>query len=134
MKIAIVLPEKMNPGLLANAAACIASGLFNGESNLMGEEIKGHDSHAGCTFIPITKVPILIMRQNKPFPELVKRAVKRRLKHMVFTKEAQSTADYNEYIERVRGKKISEVEIIGIGVVGEDELVDQFAGDLALLR
>ena len=134
MKIIIALPEKMNPGLLANAAACITTGLFNGESNLMGEEIKGHDSHAGCTFIPITKIPILIKKQNKPFLELVKRAKNRKLKHMIFTKEAQSTSDYNEYIERVKGKKLSEVEIIGIGVIGEDALIDQFGGDLPLLK
>lgn len=131
----MVLNEELNPGLLANAAACIASGLFNEEKDLLGEEIEGDESSSGVNFIQITKIPIIVMKQNKKsFVELVKRAKKRKLKHMVFTKEAQSTADYQEYIERVKGKKVSEVEIIGIGVLGEDALVDQFSGDLSLLK
>ncbi len=61
MKIAIVLDENLGAGMLANAAACIASGLFNGRADLLGEQIEGAD----CTFIPITKIPILVLKQNK---------------------------------------------------------------------
>ncbi|VVB99213.1 Uncharacterised protein [uncultured archaeon] len=134
MKIAIVMREGLNPGLLANAAACIASGLFNREKDLLGEEIRGHDSMSGCIFIPITKIPILIKKQTKPFLEILKRAKNRKLKFMVFTKEAQSTSDYNEYVQRVKGKKLSEIEVLGIGAIGEDSLIDQFSGDLPLLK
>ena len=131
MKIAIALNENMGVGFLSNATACIASGLFNNEKDLLGEQIEGAD----CTFIPITKIPILIVKQNKkPWDELLKRSKRNKLKYMVFTKEGQSTTNYKEYIDRVKGKKINEIEIIGIGVLGEDGLVDKFAGDLPLLR
>jgi len=131
MKIVIALNENLGPGFLSNAAACIASGLFDGEKDLLGEQIEGAD----CTFIPITKIPILIVRQNKkPWKELLDRARRNNLKHMVFTSEGQSTTSYEQYIERVRGKNLDEVEIIGIGVLGENKLVDKFAGDLPLLR
>ena len=131
MRIAIALNENLGVGYLANAAACIASGLFDNEKDLLGEQIEG----AECTFIPITKIPVLIVKQNKKsWDELLKRAKRNKLKYMVFTKEGQSTISYQEYIDRVKGKKLSEIEIIGMGVLGEDNLVTKFCGDLPLLR
>lgn len=131
MRIAIALDENLGHGFMANAAACIASGLFNNGGDLLGEQIEGTD----CTFIPITKIPVLIVKQNKkPWSELLKRAKRNKLKYMIFTREGQSTTSYQEYVERVKGKKLNEVEVIGIGVLGEDEVVNKFAGDLPLMR
>ena len=131
MKIAIVAREDWSVGLLANAAACIASGLFYREDNLVGEQINGKD----CIFIPITKIPILILRQNnKPFNELLKRAKRNKLKYVVFTKEAQSTTSYEEYANRVKDRQLNELVPIGIGVLGEDAAIARFCGDLPLLR
>ena len=131
MRIAIVINENLGPGHLANAAACIASGLLNNEKNLLGEQIEGVD----ITYIPITKIPCLILKQNsKSWSEILRRAKKNNLKYMVFTDEAQSTVYYHDYIERVKNKPIDEVNVIGIGVLGEDGLVTKFCGDMPLLR
>jgi hypothetical protein len=131
MRIAIVLDETLGPGFLANAAACIASGLFNGESHIRGPEITGTD----INYIPITNIACLILKQNrKPWKELLQRAQKNGLKYMLFTKEAQSTTSYGEYIQRVEKKPIEEVTVIGIGVLGEDSQVTKFSGDLPRLR
>ena len=131
MKIAIVIKEDLDKAMYANAAACIASGLFHQEGNLIGDHVSGKD----CTFIPITKIPILILRQNnKPFSELLKRAKRKKLKYMVFTNEAQSTTSYEEYVNRVKDKGFEEIEVIGIGVLGEDDSVNKFRGDLPLYR
>ncbi|MBI2135818.1 DUF2000 family protein [Candidatus Woesearchaeota archaeon] len=77
MKIVIVLKEDMGIGFASNAAACIASGLFHLEKELLGEQIDGND----LKFYPY----------NKDTP-------------------------------------------IGIGVLGEDSLVNKFSGDLPLLK
>ena len=130
MKIAIVVNENLGVGFLTNASACIASGLFYNEEDIIGVGINGSD----FDFIPITKIPILIMKQSKPFKELLKRAKRTGLKYMLFTKEGQSTTSYEEYSERVKGKSIDEVDVIGIGVIGGDDLVNSFSGDLGLLR
>lgn len=131
IRIAIVLKENLATGLLANAAACIASGLFHGEEGLLGEEIVG----AECKFVPITKIPILVFRQNnKDFSELLKRAKRNKLKYVVFTREAQSTTSYEDYAKRVEGKMLGDLDVIGIGVLGEDDLIGRFAGDLSLMR
>ena len=131
MKIAIILDENVGNGFLANAAACIASGLFQGEEDLLGPEIEANQ----FTYIPITKIPILIVKKgNKNWKELLDRAKKNKLKYMVFTREGQSTTSYDNYIERVKGKSIEEVDVIGIGVLGEDSVIQKFGGDLPLLR
>ncbi len=131
MKVAIILDDTLGPGLLANSAACIASGLFNGAEDVLGPEIEGYF----FKYIPITKIPILIMKQhNRTWPELLKRAKKFNLKYMVFTTEGQSTTSYEEYIERVKGKPIEEVKVIGIGAIGQDSDIQRFCGDLPLLK
>ena len=131
MKIAIALDDTLGQGFLANASACIASGLFNNEEDLLGPEIEAEN----FTYIQITKIPILIVKKNdKEWKELLKRAKKNNLKYMVFTQEGQSTTSYDEYIERVKGKPLEEVTIVGIGVLGEDSIVQKFCGDLPLLR
>jgi len=131
MKIAIALDDTVRLGLLANATACIASGLFHDEKDLLGPQIEGDH----FTYIPITKIPILIVKKSKKnWKELLNRAKKNKLKYMIFTREGQSTTDYDGYVERVEGKSIEEVEVIGIGVLGEDNIVQKFCGDLPLLR
>lgn len=131
MKASIVVNETLGIGFIANAVACVTSGLFNGENDLIGPNIEGKDFE----YIPITKIPILIFKQNnKKWQDLVQRAKKNKLKYMVFTREGQSTISYEEYIERVKGKYLNEVEVIAFGVLGEDNLINSFSGDLSLLR
>ena len=131
MKAAIVLDETLPAGLLANAAACITTGIFKDVGEALGREIQGAD----CTFIQITKIGIPILRKgHKNFTELLERAKANNLKTMIFTHEAQSTNSYDEYITRVEGKKLGDLTINGIGVIGDDTAVTKFAGDLPLLR
>ncbi len=130
-KAAIILDETLPAGLLANAAVCIITGLFAGEDDVLGPGIDGKD----CTFIPITKIGIPILKRgSRTFLELFERVKNTGVKYMVFTKEAQSTNSYEAYIERVQGKGIEEVTIVGLGVIGTPEQVKSVAGDCPLLR
>jgi hypothetical protein len=131
MRSAIVIDETLPTGLLANAVACIVTGLFNGEPAALGPSIDGD----GCTFIPITKIAILVFKRGEQtFASFLNRAKGLNLKYMLFTKEGQSTVNYEEYIERVRGKKPEELTVIGLGVIGEDAAVKDFSKGLSLLR
>ena len=131
MKSAIVIDENLPTGLLANAAACIATGLFKDESEAYGPEIQGNDH----VFIPITQIPILVLKKGKrDFEEILRRIDSTSLKVMIFTQEGQSTAKYEEYINRVTGKNLEDLSIVGIGMIGDDADVTKVAGDLPLLR
>ena len=131
MRISIVVDESLEFGFIANATACVSSGLFNEEKDLIGSSIEGEN----FTYIPITKIPIMIFkRKNKEWLELLERAKRNKLKYMIFKKEGQSTTSYEEYISRVKAKPLNQVNVIAFGVLGEDNLVNSFSGDLALLR
>lgn len=131
MKSAIIINPDLPVGLLTNAVACITSGLFLEGKNLVGEKIEGKD----ISYIPITKIPILILKPGKKsLIELCQQAQRLDLTYMAFTKEAQSTTDYAHYSEKVVGKGLTAVTILGLGVVGEDKQVNSLVGSLPMLR
>jgi len=130
-KAAIIINPDLPIGILANAVACITTGLFLYGEDSVGPEIKGKD----ITFIPITKIPILILRPgSKPIIELLEQAKLRELKYMAFTHEAQSTTDYDSYMKNVEGKSIDEITLLGIGVLGPTKTVNSLVGNLPMLR
>lgn len=130
-KAAIIINSDLPIGLLTNAVACITSGLFLNGSELVGEEIPGQ----GITYIPITKIPILILKPGKtPLVDLCLQARKLNLKYMAFTHEAQSTTDYKKYTQKVVGKDINSVTLVGVGVVGAEKAVNSLIGNLPMLR
>lgn len=57
-KAAIIIDPNLPIGILANAVACIVSGLFLEGKDYVGTEIKG----INITYIPITKIPILLLK------------------------------------------------------------------------
>jgi hypothetical protein len=131
MRAAIIVDESLPIGLLANAVACVVSGLFNGEPDALGPAIEGGD----CTFIPITKIPILVLKRGEQqFAPFLARAKELGLKYMLFTKEGQSTTSYEEYVNRVQGKRADELATIALGVIGDDQRVKEFSARLKLLR
>lgn len=130
-KAAIIIDPDLPLGLLANSVACIASGLFLDGRDFVGSEIAGKD----IKYIPITKIPILILKPgNKTLLELCRQAQSMNLKYMVFTKEGQSTTNYDEYQKSVEGKLLESVTLVGLGVVGEEKLVNSLVGSLPMLR
>lgn len=130
-KAAIIVDPELPTGLLTNSVACITSGLFLEGKDYVGPEIKG----ANVTYIPITKIPILILKPGKKsFLEICKQAQEMNLKYMAFTKEGQSTTDYNQYEKRVAGLPLESVNLVGVGVVGDEKIVNSLVGSLPMLR
>lgn len=130
-KAAIIINPDLPVGLLANAVACITSGLFVDGKDFVGEEIVGKD----VRYLPITKIPILILKPGqKPLADLCRQAQELELKYIAFTREAQSTTNYEEYTKRVNGLSLNDVTLVGLGIVGEGEKVNSVTGSLPMLR
>ncbi|MBI4066877.1 DUF2000 domain-containing protein [Candidatus Gottesmanbacteria bacterium] len=130
-KVAIIIDPTLPTGLLANAVACITSGLFLDGKEYVGQEIKGTD----VTYIPITKIPILILKPGSTtLLDHLRKAQKLGLTYMAFTKEAQTTTNYEEYTQRVKGKNLNEVTLVGLGLVGDDKTISSLTGNLPMLR
>lgn len=130
-KAAIIIDPDMPTGLLANAVACITSGLFLNGKEYVGEEIAGTD----VTYIPITKIPILILKPGgNTLLEHLRKIQATGVKYMAFTREGQSTTNYEEYKSRVIGKKVEEVTLVGLGIVGQEAQINSLTGSLPMLR
>lgn len=130
-KAAIIINPELPIGILANAVACITSGLFLSGEDLVGREIKG----VNISYIPITKIPILILKPgNKTLLELCKQAQSMDLKYMAFTKEAQSTTDYDIYEKSVSDQPLESVTLLGVGIVGPTKTINSLVGSLPMLR
>jgi hypothetical protein len=131
MRSAIIVDDTLPQGLLANAVACMTTGLFHGEPEAVGPKVEGAD----CTFIPITKIAILVFKKaENDLHAFLGRAKQLNLKYMLLTREGQSTTSYEEYIQRVQGKSAAELTVIGIGVIGDDAVVKEFSKGLQLLK
>lgn len=130
-KAAVIINPEQPIGLLANSVACITSGLFLNGEEFVGPEIKGKD----VTYIPITKIPILILKPgNKSLLELCQQAQSVNLKYMAFTREGQSTTDYSQYEKLVFNMPLKSVTLIGLGMVGPEKTVNSLVGSLPILR
>lgn len=130
-KAAIIINQELPLGILANAVACITSGLFVNCGELVGPEIVGDK----ITYVPITKIPILILKPGKKsLHELCKQAQSMDLKYVAFTKEAQSTTDYDIYEKSVSGLPLESVTLLGVGVVGLTKTINSLVGSLPMLR
>lgn len=130
-KAAIIIDPDLPLGFLANAIACITSGLFVDGQDFVGPEIQGK----GILYIPITKIPILILKPgNRTLHELCIQAQSLNLKYMAFTRQAQSTTDYSLYEKSVIGLPLESVTLVGLGVVGTEKLVNSLVGNLPMLR
>lgn len=130
-KAAIIIDPDLPLGFLANAVACITSGIFLYGDDFVGPEIQGK----AVTYIPITKIPILLLKPgNRTLQELLQQAQSLNLKYMAFTREAQSTTDYEKYQKSVEGLPLESVTLIGLGVVGPEKLVNSLVGNLPMLR
>lgn len=130
-KAAIIIDPDQPQGLLANTVACITSGLFLDAQDLVGPEIKGTD----VIYIPITKIPILILKPtNSTLYDLCLKAQELELKYMAFTREGQSTTSYEEYAERVKERALKDVTLIGLGILGEEKVINSLVGSLPMLR
>ena len=130
-KAAIIIDPELPLGFLANAIACITSGLFVDGQDFVGPEIQGQ----GITYIPITKIPILILKPGKKsLQELCKEARSLNLKYMAFTRQAQSTTDYTAYEKSITGLPLESITLVGLGVIGPEKLVNSLVGSLPMLR
>ena len=130
-KAAIIIDPELPVGLLANAVACITSGLFVNEPEMVGPQIEGDD----ISYIPITKIPILILKPGaSSLHEIFIKAKNSGIKYMAFTKEAQSTTDYLDYQKNVIAKPAEQVTLVGLGVVGHFKQVNSLVGSLPMLR
>jgi hypothetical protein len=129
--VAIILKKDLPIGLAGNICACLATGIINLNSQIIGHDIVAAD----LVYKAITKVPIVVLNENKlGINEVIRRAKRNKLDFVLYDKHAVRATDYDQYGRDIQATKPEEREILGIGIIGEQKNVRNVIGDLPLLK
>lgn len=129
--IAIILKKDLPIGLVGNICACLGTGIINLNNEIIGHDIATDD----LLYKAITKIPIVVLNENKlGISEVIRRAKRNKLDLVLYDKHAVGAKDYNQYESDIKATPTENREILAIGIVGEQKSVRNVIGDLPLLR
>src|SRR5258708_25391541 len=133
-KMVIILAEDLPVGLKANTAAVLSLTLGNKIEGLIGAELQDGDknTHTSLTTVPL---PILNCSSDK-LKEIYTQSyqLKDELLLIDITDAAQTTKNYTDYEEKLKNSSTEKLKLLGIALAGSKKLINNFTGNLALLR
>ena len=133
MKCVMVLDKSLPPGLLVNTAGLLGATLGRRREEIIGPDVPDASggSHAGILNITL---PILAA-DTDAIKAIRDRAVGTEgLLVVDFTETAQRSLRYEEYAERLAGKRPEELRYLGVAIYGAKKPVNRLVGNLPLLR
>lgn len=129
--ISIILKKDLPTGLVGNVCACLATGITHINQDIVGPDFEAQ----GLTYKGITKTPIVVVTENQlGIDEVLKRCIKRDVEYILYNKRAVKERSYSGYMKAVKQIPPEDREIIGIGVIGDEDKVRKIIGDLPLLK
>ncbi len=129
--ISIILKKDLPTGLIGNVCACLATGITNINHEIIGQDFEAQ----GVTYKGITKVPIVVVTENVlGIDAVLKRCIKRGIDYVLYNKRAVKERSYLGYMKAVKQIPPEDREILGIGIIGNQEIVRKIIGDLPLLK
>ena len=133
IKWVVVVDESLPPGLIANAAVCMAISVGKTIPQLVGPS--GADAsgqvHAG---LPWTGCSVL-SADRATIHDIRKRAAARPGIHLVdMAEQAQTSRVYDDYLQALAETSGDDLSYYGISLVGPRNAVDKLVGRLPLLR
>lgn len=134
-KCVIVLDEQLPLGILVNSAAILGISLGKIHPEVVGSDVVDQDglNHPGVITFP---VPILRSNQEH-LKELRQRLYEPEFAQVYtidFSDLAQGCKTYDEYIEKMKQVKESELCYFALLLCGPKKKVNQLTGSLPLLR
>lgn len=128
-KIVAILREDLLVWQKLNVTAFIMSGI-GGQQDVLGES---YMDGAGNTYLPMTKQPIMIYAANgEQLKELLLKALNKDIHMAIYTEELFNT--YNDADNRAKVAEFdtSDLNLVGIGMVGKKNHVDRLTKGLSL--
>ena len=129
--ISIILKKDLPQGLIGNICACLATGITKLNPDIIGPDFEAQ----GLLYRGITKAPIVVVTENTlGINEVLKRCIKKKMDFVLYDGKAIRETSYLNYMKVVQLNPPENREILGIGVIGEQDKVRKIIGDLPLLR
>ena len=134
-KCVMVIDENLPAGMISNTAAVLGITLGKQMPETVGSDVtdKTGKSHLGITEIP---VPILKGNQDQ-IRELRGRLYSPEFSELTvvdFSDVAQSCKTYDEFIAKISDTPESELQYLGLAILGNKKQVNKLTGSMALLR
>ena len=132
-RCAIVVNKDLSNGLAMNAASVIGVSLGNKVNNIVGEDLNSTDNinYPGVIYVPL---PIL-KSPEQYIKEIEVAALKVNEIYVIpFSLLAQSCRTYDEYQQKLSEQQYKDIQLAGIGLVGNKKAVTQLIGHLPLFR
>lgn len=132
-RCAIVVNQDLSNGLAMNAASVIGVSLGNKVNNIVGGDLNSLDNvnYPGVIYapLPILKSAGLYMKEIE-----VAAHQKDDIYIIPFSLLAQSCRTYDEYQQKLSEQQYQDIQLAGIGLVGNKKSVTQLIGHLPLFR
>lgn len=132
-KCVIVVDGDLPVGLALNTAAILSLTIGRHVDGVLGDDVKDADGflHRGITSIP---VPILRGDAAALAALVVRAASVPEVFAVDFTRTAQTSRTYDEYIARMSEIGTDDLPYVGVGLAGPKKAVDRLVGSFSLYR
>ncbi|MFI7498959.1 DUF2000 domain-containing protein [Streptomyces sp. NPDC049687] len=133
VKWVVVVDETLNPGLIANATACMAAAVGNAMPRLLGD---GGDDASGGSHVglPWLGCSVLAADATKIQQIRAKAAASGNIFIADMVDSAQKATVYTEYLEVLARTPAEELAYYAVSLVGPRKRIDKLVGKLSLLR
>lgn len=130
LRCVVILNTQLPVGKAANAAAVISLTLGQRHPEFVGPQLIDGSGKSHPGLIPVG-IPILAA-SNEQLVSLVSECGERDFEAILFPVEGQMTVDYGAFCEAVRQIPTSDLQHLGLGIVGEKKALRKLTAKLKL--
>jgi hypothetical protein len=132
-KSIILIDKNLPSGLAVNAACVISVNLGRKISQLVGKDLLSKDEvlYPGVVCSPL---PILVADNNLLNDLYHKVKLSQNIFALPFSSLAQSCRTYEEYTEKMSNTHSNDINIIGLGLVGQKKEINKLSGSFSLFK
>jgi hypothetical protein len=134
-KCVIVIDTELPLGLIANTAAVLSLTLGKHITDILGPDVS---DASGNLHLGITTIPIPILKGSKESIKEIRQKVSAMnftdLLVVDFTDAAQTTKNYEDYMNKISSTQFDDLQFLGIAIYGDKKDVTKLTGNLPLMR
>lgn len=132
-KSIIIIDKNLPSGLAVNAACVISVNLGRKINQLVGKDLLSQDKilYPGVVCSPL----LILTTENKQINDLYHNLkLSKNILSIPFSSLAQSCKTYEEYTEKMLNTHSTDINIIGLGLVGQRKEINKLSGNFSLFK
>ncbi|WP_042144303.1 DUF2000 domain-containing protein [Paucisalibacillus sp. EB02] len=135
IKCVLLIDSELPLGYLANTAAVLALTIGKRAEGIIGPDVV---DGSGQIHTGITTIPLPILKTTREDLQALKQKISSEafqdLLVVYFSNAAQTTNNYEEYIQKIATYTREDLHYLGIALYGDRKKINKLTGNLSLLR